>query len=389
MFVRYQHVRNGTIGMSGVVLVAIIVYNTCGGDDYGPSESPAPKAVTAAKVKSSGATTTAAPVTEKMSSEVAGLYEQAMRIAHGKAKLKINKDALGGTARWKVDLHDDDGDGTWDRARVDRDRDGAWDETWIRKNKQWEKKGGEWVWAQNVWIKPGSATKVTRKTAPVARGKGAWAPDASAPGRHEYSRAMRIADSRAIGRINRDALGNKSNWKLDLHDADGDGVYEMAQVDYERDGKWDETWLRKNGRWLKGGGAWVWSGKAWLRAANAGNIAATAPQVTSKDPKFKSDKKPAASKPRTESTELAELVRLLLKDKAGAAKYKDAMGYKSTWNVDLFDEDEDGKWDRAKVDKGRDNTWDEEWKRDDDEIERKDLNTGKAWTYAKGKWEKD
>ena len=388
MFVRYQHVRNGTIGMSGVVLVAAVVYATCSGGNYGPSDQPATaKASAASARKTSSATTTAAPITEKVSSEVAGLYEQAMRIAQGKATIKKNKDALGGTARWKVNLFDDDGDGTWDRAKVDRDRNGTWDEKWTHKKGRWEKSKGQWVWARNAWIKPGSARKVTRKMAPVARGKGAWAPDAAAPGPRSYVRAMHLANSRAVGKRNQDAMGNTSNWKLNLYDDDGDGIFDRAKVDYERDGNWDEKWTRKQGRWEKVNGALVWTGKAWIRSSVAKNLKIPLPKVANNSPQYKSDKKPAATKPRGDSIEATELVRLLLKDKAGAAKYKDAMGYKSTWKVNLYDDDDDEKWDRAKVDKGRDGTWDEKWTRKGEKIKRKDLNTGKVRVFEAGKWE--
>ena len=385
MFIRYQHVRNGTIGMSSVVLVAAVVYATCSGGEY-KSDDPTGKAVaakTGGKTGGKTSTTTAAPVTEKHSQEVLGLYQQAMRIAQGKATKKNNKDALGGKSRWKVNLYDDDGDGTWDRAKVDRDRNGSWDEKWTRKAKQWKKEKGKWVWAQNAWFKPGTGGKAAT---PVARGKGAWAPDAAAPGKQSYVRAMHLANGPASGKKNKDALGNSSNWKVNLYDDDSDGLYDRAKVDYERDGKWDEKWTRKEGRWEKANGALVWTGKAWIKASVAKNLKIPIPKVVTKSPKFKSDKKPAATKPRGESTEAAELARLLLKDKAGAKKYKDAMGYKSTWKANLYDDDQDGKWDRAKVDKGRDETWDEKWTRKGDTVERKDVNTGKVRVLKQGKW---
>ena len=388
MFVRYQHVRNGTIGMSGLAVVAMVAYATCSSGDYGPSQSNSNASATAAAANKS-ASTTASPVTQKLSSEVQGLYDQAMRIAKGKATRKKSEDALGGKARWKVNLYDDDGDGAWDHAKLDRDRNGTWDEMWTRKKGQWSKDKGRWVWALDAWIKPGSAGKGVRKTMPQTRGKGAWAPDAAAPGRRSYVRAMHLANSRAIGRKNQDALGNTSNWKLDLHDADGDGIYERARLDYERDGKWDEIWNRKKGRWEKSGGALVWSGKAWIKADMARNLKIAVPKVQAPDPKLKSDKRLATAKPRGDSVETATLVRLLLKDKAGAAEYKDAMGYKSTWQVNLYDEDNDGRWDHAKVDKGRDGTWDEKWSRSGERVNRKDLHTGKEWVFKGGKWEAD
>ena len=398
MFIRYQHVRNGTIGMTGVVIVGAMVYATCGGGSYAPPSSSGPAAAAGAKKGAtsagrtgSSASATAAPVTEKISKKDRALYEQSMVLVHSKATTKKKKDALGGKASWKVNLYDDDGDGTYDRAKVDRDRDGKWDEKWTRNQGQWEKGKGKkkWVWVKDSWIKPSSDKQVARKTAPVARGKGAWAPDAAAPGKRIYAGAMRLANAQATGRKNQDALGSKASWKVNLYDDDGDGIYDRAKVDYERDGKWDEKWTRKEGRWEKSNGALVWTGTAWVRSSVAKNLKIAVPKVVSKSPQFKSDKKPAATKPRGESTEATELAKMLLTDKAGAKKYKDALGFKSTWNVNVYDDDEDGKWDRAKVDKGRDGTWDEKWTRKGDKVKRKDLNSDKVTVFQNGKWRDD
>ena len=80
------------------------------------------------------------------------------------------------------------------------------------------------------------------------------------------------------------------------------------------------------------------------------------------------------------------LVGLLLNDIAGAKKYEDAFGGGDAWKVNLYDDDEDRKWDRGKVDMDRNGTWDEKWSRQGKKIERLDLTTGNVMTYSGGKW---
>jgi hypothetical protein len=56
-------------------------------------------------------------------------------------------------------------------------------------------------------------------------------------------------------------------------------------------------------------------------------------------------------------------------DRSG--KGKDVLGGRSPWKLNLYDDNRDGVWDRAKLDTNRDEVDDEKW------------------NFKKGRWEKD
>ncbi len=67
-------------------------------------------------------------------------------------------------------------------------------------------------------------------------------------------------------------------------------------------------------------------------------------------------------------------------------KQKDALGSGSPWKVNLYDDAADGRWDRVKLDRDRDDTWDEKWTRKGEVIERKLTATGKVLVFRGGAW---
>jgi len=54
--------------------------------------------------------------------------------------------------------------------------------------------------------------------------------------------------------------------------------------------------------------------------------------------------------------------------------------------VNLYDDDQDGHWDRAKVDSNRDGTWDEKWTVKAGVVERKQLVNGRVFRWRDGTW---
>jgi hypothetical protein len=74
---------------------------------------------------------------------------------------------------------------------------------------------------------------------------------------------MKIAGAKASGAQGKDVLGAQSKWKLNLYDDDGDGQWDRAKLDTNRDGVDDEKWNFKKGRWEKDSGAKIWNGTSW------------------------------------------------------------------------------------------------------------------------------
>ncbi|MCA9263155.1 MAG: hypothetical protein KDA60_04880 [Planctomycetales bacterium] len=158
--------------------------------------------------------------------------------------------------------------------------------------------------------------------------------------------AMAQADSSGKGK---DVLGPRSPWKLNLYDDDLDGRWDRGKLDLNRDDTDDENWTFKQGRWEKDGGARVWDGSQWSDPARP-------TREYGEDPKL--------ARYRT-----AMQIALSKADPSG--KGKDVLGSRSPWKLNLYDDDKDGQWDRAKLDTNRDEVDDEKW------------------NFKHGRWEKD
>ena len=93
---------------------------------------------------------------------------------------------------------------------------------------------------------------------------------------------------------------------------------------------------------------------------------------------------PGLAPPAAASLERAEVLAAF-NGRARGPKAKDALG-PGRPKVNLYDDDGDGTWDRAKVDDNRDGTWDERWTRKGGRVERKRANgsvlrwTGTGWS---------
>jgi hypothetical protein len=277
-------------------------------------------------------------------------YRAAMKIAGARATGAQGKDVLGAQSKWKLNLYDDDGDGQWDRAKLDTNRDDFDDEKWAFKEGRWEKDGGEEIWNGERWQAAGTSSGSSSK---VTNGKSSDADDPLS----QYRAAMKIAGAKATGAQGKDVLGAQSKWKLNLYDDDGDGQWDRAKLDTNRDDIDDEKWAFKSGRWEKEGGNEVWNGEQWQAVASS--------SISS--PKEGGNKIPTSSDPTNQYLTAMKIAT----SKATGAQGKDVLGAKSKWKLNLYDDDGDGQWDRAKLDTNRDGVDDEKW------------------NFKKGRWEKD
>ena len=278
------------------------------------------------------------------------LLASAMKIANAKATPNGGKDILGPKSPWKVNLYDDNSDGQWDRAKLDTNRDDIDDEKWAFKEGRWEKEGGEEIWNGERWQVAGTSSGSSSK---VTNSKTSAADDPLS----QYRAAMKIAGAKATGTQGKDILGPQSKWKLNLYDDNGDGQWDRAKLDTNRDDIDDEKWTFKEGRWEKEGGNEVWIGDRWQAVESA----------SSSSPKPSSSKTPAADDPLSQYRAAMKLAGA----KATGTQGKDVLGPQSKWKLNLYDDNGDGQWDRGKLDTNRDGVDDEKW------------------NFKNGRWEKD
>lgn len=283
------------------------------------------------------------------------------------------KDVLGGVGP-KINLYDDDGDGTWDRGKVDRDRDDTWDSIWTREQGRLisrdEGRGLYHTYTLGTWHlmsepAPAAAATPAKPPAAVEVDPAEWVP-----------LVRRMLESPAHEEKRQDALFGDGP-KVNLYDDDGDGAWDRAKVDRDRDGTWDEKWTRKDGRLerkIEGTGqVLTLANGAW----DGEEVEAAAPEAAPA---------PAAATAKTATTDpLVGAARTLLSGRATGKKSKDLFGGRGP-KVNLYDDDQDGRWDRAKVDVDRDDTWDEKWTRKDGQLERKDEATGARAVFMGDGW---
>ena len=263
-------------------------------------------------------------------------YRAALKIANARANRSgKGKDVLGQGSPWKLNLYDDNQDGQWDRGKLDTNRDEVDDEKWNFKNGRWEKNGGDLVWAQNHWVKADSIKQPVLATA-IDR----------------YRAAFKIASARADSSgKGKDVLGAKSPWKLNLYDDDRNGQWDRAKLDINRDDVDDEKWTFKNSRWEKEGGTQFWTGVQWQSVKAVAAVIEEAPN--SSFYRYRHAIKLAGGRANADG------------------KGKDVLGSSSPWKLNLYDDDRNGTWDRAKLDTNRDDVDDEKW------------------NFKNGRWEKD
>lgn len=177
--------------------------------------------------------------------------------------------------------------------------------------------------------------------------------------RAQTAAVVALAQQGSAGEAKRkDALGGSSPWKVNLYDDDRDGTWDRAKVDRDRDGTWDAKWSHKGGQWLNAAGL-AWRGGQW-----------TAPGA------------PPTPTRAAEGAAALKVVGEMAKPATGK-KVKDL--YRGSGpKVNLYDDDRDGTWDRAKVDVDRDGTWDEKLSRKGGRLERR--VGSKVFVHRDGRW---
>jgi hypothetical protein len=197
----------------------------------------------------------------------------------------------------------------------------------------------------------------------------------------QYQRVLSHAEGSATpkGKI-KDALG-RGQWKLNLYEDTGDKVYDRFKLDRNRDDVWDEAWTRKaDGHWERDG-----DGK---RLGGSLAPAQTAPAQAQPVPLEPAQVPAAASGAESEllAPSLQAGMTELRSGRAKEARVKDFNRGKGP-KLSLYDDDGDGRWDRAKVDHERDEVWDEKWThKPDGTVERKSEHSGAVSVLSDGKW---
>ncbi len=196
---------------------------------------------------------------------------------------------------------------------------------------------------------------------------------------------------RIIAAIQRPALATKSKdllgpgtWKVSLYDDDGDMRWDRVKIDKDRDGKPDERWNHKQGRWERDGGAQVLEGIHWRPAGGAGGTAVVKAEAAASDPPLAVAAKAAPAAGKRDPT---QAIVAALRRPATGKKQKDLFGGAGP-KVNLYDDDGDGRWDRAKVDLDRDDSWDERYTVKGAAIGRKITASGERLVLLNGGWVK-
>lgn len=91
----------------------------------------------------------------------------------------------------------------------------------------------------------------------------------------------------------------------------------------------------------------------------------------------------APSDPR--EAQMAEVAKVMLEQRASSDKIKDLFRGAGP-KVNIYDDDKDGRWDRAKVDWNRDEVDDEKLNVKNGVLERKDEKTGEIKVFVAGQW---
>jgi hypothetical protein len=205
--------------------------------------------------------------------------------------------------------------------------------------------------------------------APPAEVARAEQPASSSPAR-ETSAAASVTDAEIIARAQTPAKANdkikdafRGPIKVNIYEDTGDTAWDRVKVDRNRDEVWDEQWVLKGGQWTRDDGRDAWTGSGW---ASEGAAAKT-------------------DTPAAPAAELSEVVDLLLNQRATSDKIKDLKRGAGP-KINVYDDDKDGRWDRAKVDHERDERWDESWTVKVGRVERKKEATGVVYLFDGGAW---
>ncbi len=162
------------------------------------------------------------------------------------------------------------------------------------------------------------------------------APQTQTQTQGSYALVQFLANRQASSPKVKDATHGQG-WKINLYDDNSDGRYDRIKIDQNRDEIWDEDWTQKNGLWTRN------SDGATFQSLSAAPAPAPAPATQNASVDY-------------------SYIETLANAQATSEKVKDATKGKP-WKVNLYDDNKDGRFDRFKIDRNRDNVWDEAWTR--------------------------
>jgi len=168
--------------------------------------------------------------------------------------------------------------------------------------------------------------------------------------------------------------------KVNLYEETQDTRYDRLKIDANRDDVWDVQWTRDDaGRWQREDGQVMLDGH-WQAVP-------TNPQIPPTPMAAPTPSTPATATTASEpfAAQLETVANTMLEGKATSEKLKDLFRGNGP-KVNLYDDDKDGRWDRAKIDFDRDEVDDEKLTQKGGFIERKSEKTGAITTWDNGVW---
>ena len=181
--------------------------------------------------------------------------------------------------------------------------------------------------------------------------------------------AARADQAASPGEKIKDAFKTNAT-KVNLYEETQDTVYDRLKIDSNRDDVWDQQWTRVDGHWKRDDG----------KLLVAGQWADTAP--TAPTPEAPATPVPAAE---PYAAQLAQVAKVMLEERATSDKIKDYFRGNGP-KVNIYDDNKDGRWDRAKVDYDRDEVDDDKLTVKAGFLERKVEKTGVVSVWDSGAW---
>lgn len=178
--------------------------------------------------------------------------------------------------------------------------------------------------------------------------------------------------------------------KVNLYEETQDRVYDRLKIDANRDDVWDQQWTRDaTGRWKREDGM-LFVGGQWLAEAPTPTPTPTPQEVpptptpeVNATPTPTPTPAPAPAEPY--AAQLATVAKVMLEERATSEKIKDYFRGNGP-KVNIYDDDKDGRWDRAKVDYDRDEVDDDKLTVKSGYLERKTEKTGLVRVWDNGTW---
>ncbi len=218
---------------------------------------------------------------------------------------------------------------------------------------------------------PASVVSHTATSPATAATPATAAPTAPSVALDDAAIALRADQAASPGEKIKDAFkGNPT--KVNLYEETQDAVYDRLKIDANRDDVWDQEWSRDaSRRWKRGDGKLLVAGQ-WVDEAPV----APEPTPTGEAPE------PAAD---PYAAQLAKVAKVMLEERASSDKIKDYFRGNGP-KINIYDDNKDGRWDRAKVDYDRDEVDDDKLTVKAGFLERKVEKTGVITVWDNGTW---